>query len=313
MTPATTLPDGPTGSQLVFVGGELVVYDLDTGVRTELDVIEGQGPSGVVTVPTGIVVVDGRGAVFVSEFDVTGEPVLLGGPSGLIASDEPDRVWLVDGGPYGPVSDGATVREVDTTGRETVASVTMPPGIYPVGPVTGGLVLNSPDGVFVLDRDGSSRRAAPGTGIGTFGSRVVHRACDNRLVCHVHVTDVRNGRTRAVPDSQEVMATPDFYFFGSSFVSPDGELLASLSYVGEETFGVQLSVVDLDHGDLVLSVPPEIFGGNPYYPTVAWSPDGDWLFVPSSVGIRAFRMADRVMVELDALGDGALVVVDSRN
>ena len=173
----------------------------------------------------------------------------------------------------------------------------------PVGSVTGGLVLDSPDGVFVLDREGNARRVADGSVVGAFGSSVVHRACDDDLRCSLYVTDVETGDRRQVGRGGEIPAGR----FAEQGVSPDGRLLFAFTYAEA---GTGVTMLDLEAGEVAFEAGPEFIGSGG---GAVWSPDGRWLFwlddTEDGSGVNALRAEDWQFFELDIPGGYGLVVL----
>jgi hypothetical protein len=201
-----------------------------------------------------------------------------------------------------------TVREIDLTGQRTGETTELPEGVIPVGGVTGGLVLDSPDGVFLLDRDGNARRVAPGSAVGAFGSSVVHRACEDDLRCSLYITDVETGARRQIAGGSEIPPAG----FAEQGVSPDGRLLFSFSYAES---GAAVTLLDLEAGEVAFEAGPELAGAGG---GAVWSPDGRWLFWlddgpdgdgSGGGGINALRADDWQFFELDIPGGYGLVVL----
>jgi len=77
----------------------------------------------------------------------------------------------------------------------TIARHVLPPGAQepPVGVVDGSLVVNTGDGIYLLDPSGQARRHALGTALGVSHGRLVRRTCDEVLVCRLFLDDLVNG------------------------------------------------------------------------------------------------------------------------
>jgi WD40-like Beta Propeller Repeat len=305
--PPVTLP-GATGLRVVLFNlVSIRVTDLDTGQQTTITEV----PIGDAIPDLVAGVARGRGLVAVNQSqqvlylpDLVANPTIvdLGEGHSVVASDRADRVWIVVGDPW--TGESMAAREVDLSGRVTAGPITLPPGVSIVGPVPGGLVVGSRDGIFLVGRDGQARRIARGTPIGTFGTSVVHHACDANLRCDLHITEVATGEQRRVEGAGEI---PGFDP-RSTRVSPDGRFIAWLSFSNDSPEAT-LNLYDVTTGRTLSPLEPGP-GGGPI--SMAWSPDGQWLFVSgiSSGGSRrALRVDDGAVFELDLpLVDGAMVV-----
>jgi hypothetical protein len=152
-------------------------------------------------------------------------------------------------------------------------SVTFPPGVSAVGGVSGGLVVGSRGGVFLVGRDGGARCVAGGTPIGVFGASVVHHACDANFTCDVRVTEVVTGEQRRLEGVGEL---PGLDLWSTS-VSPDGRFIAWLSSGSgsDDLPAAALDLFDLTTGRTVTPFGRDDVGvpGS----SVAWSPTaGGW-------------------------------------
>lgn len=310
-SPPLTLPAG-MGFRVVSIGNaSIVVTDLGVGAETTIDGGAGGGYLGVgVARGSGIVVVTAyEEVVYLPELVPNAEGVNLGEGNQIVPSDEPDRIWILGSDPSTDVS--STLREVDLSGHTTAGPITLPAGVATVGSVTGGLIVDSPDGIFLIDRDGDARRVARGTPIGTFGGSVIHHACDADLRCGVQVTEVSTGEQRQIDLPADAL-TRDSSYYGSSTISPDGRFVAWWVY-SERAGG--LKVVDLATGTVVPTPQTDLVEGGA---TMDWSPDGQWLLLhapwvaptsgaPAAV---ALRVADGTLLELDLpTGDYNTMVV----
>jgi hypothetical protein len=286
----------PTGIRLGVIGPNGVqVFDLDTGdVVSE---VRGGFPGfGGTVVPrgAGMVLVMRDVATFFPDLEADEDvvtPVALGLAQGVLPSDQPDRVWLLEGDSFGPAP--LTVTEVDLAGRTVSDPIELPSDARPVGPADEGLIVNSPDGIFHIGRDGSRRRVAPGTAFGSYGTTVVHRACDDQLRCAVHVTDIVTGRSRQVPGTEATVGTTL-----SAALRPDGAVLAAFRTGGQR----DLVVIDLADGTVLHRSEDALRDGS----GLAWSPDGQWLFWPEFAGVGALSR-DGQLLQVDVPPGFALV------
>jgi hypothetical protein len=298
--PAVTLP-GDTGLRVVaFVEPDsLQVTDLDTGERVTVD---GAPAAGAVPRAGGMVTVIGDRVMFLPDVEPGAPAIRIDTGTAVFPSDIDDRVWVLIG--EGSGATDINVREIDLSGRRTGETTELPEGVIPIGGVTGGLVLDSPDGVFLLDREGNARRVASGSAVGAFGSSVVHRACDDDLRCSLYITDVETGERRQVAGGSEIPPAG----FAEQGVSPDGRLLFSFTYAEA---GGAVTLLDLEAGEVAFEAGPEFVGGGG---GAVWSPDGRWLFwlddsADGGAGVNALRADDWQFFELDIPGGYGLVVL----
>jgi hypothetical protein len=306
--PPATLP-GDTGMRVVaFVEPTgLEVTALDNGERvtvTAADGFDAGAPfAGGVERLGGIVTVSDGSVLFMPDVEPGAEAIRVSSGTAVLPSDVDDRVWVLEG--EGDGSTDTYIREVDMDGVVTGETTELPEGVIPVGGVTGGLVVDSPDGVFLLDREGNYRRVAAGSAVGAFGSSVVHRACTDQLRCSLYITDVETGERRQVGRGGEIPAGT----FGQQGVSPDGRLLFSFTYADAAT---EITLLDLEAGEVAFASGPELAGFNG---GAVWSPDGRWLFwiqdgdTPGGSGVGALRAEDWRFFELDIPGGYGLVVL----
>jgi hypothetical protein len=319
--PPASLP-GATGLWVVTPGPTLRVTDLDTGLVTIVSGIRTSGFShGAVAVGDGgLVGVDNEGVLYVPDLVPDAASVDLGDGDQALASDRTDRVWIIvdpfDNPIFGVRDMGLaarssrTAREVDLTGEVTAGPITLPTGVTPLRGVPGGLLVNSPDGIFLVHRGGDARRVARGTPIDTFGASLVHHACDPDMRCWLQVTDVATGEWRRLDGDWDLPAS---YWFGDAIVSPDGRRLAWHTFSEGRLPG--MDVVDLTTGTVVRS---DSFLG---HGSAAWSPDGQWLIRASHGGglgtateSHAVRIEDGETFELNLPpGDHGIVVFEMEN
>jgi hypothetical protein len=181
-----------------------------------------------------------------------------------------DRVWVVDIDPrYSVVR---AVREVTMDGVTTVPATVPPRRTWPLGAVTGGLLLESGSGLDVWNPETGrvARHLAvnPGTLGPTSGRTVV--ACTDPLCHALGLTDARTGAARAV------RAPPTFTFepWTAAF-SPDGSLLAVPVRVVADG-PRQLALVDVASRRTTV-IPESVVP--PGYTLVAWSASGRDVFL----------------------------------
>jgi hypothetical protein len=170
-----------------------------------------------------------------------------------------------------------------------------------------GLLVDTPDGIFLVDRDGDARRVGRGTPIDTFGANLVHHVCDPDMRCGLRVTDVATGEQRRIEGGIDLPGD----LFRSAGVSPDGRLLALETYADGQPPG--MDVIDLSTGTVVRS-DDFISDGS-----AVWSPDGRWLIRASySGGLGAASESHALRIDAGEIfelnlppGDNGIVVLGS--
>ncbi|MGH9247408.1 MAG: TolB family protein [Acidimicrobiales bacterium] len=251
----------PTGLRLLGMGdGGSYLIDLDSGAVAFLpSQRQSYNYNYPVSVGGGFVVADGR-ARFVADLISEDPGVVLGPANRAVASNVPNRVWLLDEARV----DASSAREVDLTTAAVTDEVSLPVAVWVVDAVEGGLLVSGPDGAYVWDRELGWRRVAHGRPLAGAGDQIVTHECDETLRCYLALHELDGGDGRELPDSgpQE----------GAAAFSPDGRYLATVEH--DETVGAGLvDVHDLVRGEVV------------HYPgsvgttsgTVHWSPDSRWL------------------------------------
>lgn len=278
--PGPLLPER-TGTVLVADSNlGLVAIDVDTGRSEELSVdgepVDSYGP---LAVGDGVVVIDRGTAYAVAPFRET-EPVGLGPHVGpverVLAASDPGQVWLV-----GHQSTTRMVRAVALDGGGATSPLHhLPPNVWPLAGVPGGLLLDASGSLVVLDSaTGETSQVGDGEFVAAVGHTLVTHACDDELACGLRLTDLATGRIRGVPtpagaDSFDPWFTPT--------ASTDGRwLLVPMRTTGFR----QTAIVDLaaaapraEHVSYV-NVAPVL------------SPDGRWLFELVGEGIRTGPVA----------------------
>jgi hypothetical protein len=232
----------------------------------------------------GLVVTGPEGVHYVPDLVRDATSVPLGDGNLVLASDHADRVWIVVGDPFSG-SPSTTAREVDLSGGVTAGPITLPSGVSAIAGLPGGLLVDTPDGIFLVDRDGDARRVARGTPIDTFGANLVHHVCDPDMRCGLRVTDVATGEQRRVEGGIDVPGD----LFGAAGVSPNGRLLALETHVEGQPPG--MDVIDLTTGTVVRS--DDFLSDG----VAAWSPDGRWLIRAGFSGGFGAREAHAIDVE----------------
>jgi hypothetical protein len=230
----------------------------------------------------GYVVPDGGQARPLTGLLADGGPVVPGPPGSQAA-------WVTSGSPTSPALSLVTL-----TGRRSGPIIHFQPGgpQLPDTAVTDGRgdVLVT-DGHFdVYDTGPGWGRPVPGPVLAVGPATWLIDVCDAQYRhCRNEVVDVTTGSRRVLP--APATASAPFYFFWppTGVISPDGGTAA----VAENGRGGRLTVhlIDLRTGatrdlNVPLSAPGSDFalGGDASEQSMAWSPDGRWLFVAASGG-----------------------------
>jgi hypothetical protein len=209
---------------------------------------------------------------------------LVPGPAGSQAA------WITSGSPTSP---GLSL--VTLTGHRSGPAIQFQPG-GPQVPATAvsdgrGDVLVTDQRSSVYDTGPGWDRPVPGTVVAVGPTHWLVDVCDAQyLHCRNEVVDTTTGSWRALPGP--AAESVPYYFFSwppTGVISPDGSTAA----VGENGRGGRLTVhlIDLRTGATRdLNVPlggpgsDVSFGGGASEQSMAWSPDGRWLFVAASGG-----------------------------
>lgn len=304
---AVTPGTAPTGPLVTRLGGpllgvtagwevlgrsptEVVRLELARGLvtRTPVPPLSSSGPVSFVAGRTwtiirpldfvpGYLVPDGRAAR-----DLPGALAVSGpafpGPDGRTA-------WV-------PVADGGSgMRLVGADGRPTGIVAPVPAGLEwslrPDG--TGHLMTSGTGGVYLVSPEGL-RRLSTGSPLAVGPTRLLAVECDERHRCASVVVDRRTGARHVLdPDADEPQQP-------AGIISPDGTTAAMLT--GDASFAGAGAVYLLDLATgarraLPLRVDQATDG------TLAWSPDGRWLFVATTGGrLRAVQAATAQVSDL---------------
>lgn len=283
-TPVTVAGTGPvfeeeTGGAVVLLGNQTTRWtwvDLDTGTRGAVEINGYDGPFGV-AVRGGVVVQGPGGAMFrpVPE----GPAVPLGPADQIVASGDPDAVWLLTG-----PADGAgdsTARLVDLAARER--AVVLLPVRYVVGGTENGLLFAAGGRVYHATPDGI-RPIATGDVVGSAADQAVVVACDDRAECALERIDVVTGH------SLRYESLVDGYQNGYYTSSPGpGGAMAIIAYGPSEPTLVWFDAT----GRRVGSVKVARSTGLP-----VWLPGDLGLLVPTGRGLQRVRLlAGNVVLE----------------
>lgn len=257
------------------------VHDLDVDRRDVRSAAVAELPVGPVTAAT----TSGDHAVLVVDHRTYAVPLSLDGPATAIgaavevfASRRVDGVWLLT---Y-PADGSVVAREVDLAGVETTPPAVLG-GSATVRTAAGeGLVIErlGPDGTRTLATwDPAQPGVAPVTlrtgALFVAGTRdtVASRAaaCVTRR-CDLYLDDIGPGRQRVIGNvlSPGGVAAAAF--------SDDGRRLAVLENDGDGSHG---TLVDITTGSLT---PFTVGPVATTRPAIAWSDNGNWLFVATTAG-----------------------------
>lgn len=231
-------------------------------------------------------------------------PAELGGTGPMLPGPDLDHVWLaVDATP------ASQLRLVGIDGRATGISIGLPPyvGYQPFPDGAGYALVYGISGTYWARPEGVVR-VTTGTVIagGRTGWLVID--CDEQARCSAVLVD-RAGRRRTVPGVLDADIPVSDTAFPYGAIDPGGRTVAL--YIGDATRALRLVLVDLATGarrrtDLTL-----VQGA--VSQSMAWSPDGRWLFAVDSsarlVGVDAATGTVRLLVP-DALVP-ALPVIQS--
>lgn len=291
----------PAGVRLLgwLATGDLEVLDPAAGMVVTRGLTSRGGPYyEVVPRLDGAVVVDrnsGR-SLWMANIDNPDDVVPMAGNVGEVtASDLPGRVWVMT---YGSTP---LAQELDLGTMQPTISFSLPTDVYLSGVVDGGVVLGSPDGLYLRRRDDDQfQRIVYGTFIASAGSLVAYRACDDHLVCGLFVHDLLAGRS--MPLDATVEGWPQWAEF-----SPDRRWLA-ISAIPPNGSAPTLQVIDVDSGDArVIPVVGLVSGG---MNQLAWTPDSQWLLRPEGPGIHGYHPADgsTATIDLERVYEGVAVL-----
>jgi hypothetical protein len=197
--------------------------------------------------------------------------------------------WITSGPPTSPALSLVTL-----TGHPSGRSIHFQPG-GPQLPSTAvadgrGDVLVTDGHFSVYDAGPRWDRPVPGTVVAVGPATWLSEVCDARYRhCRSEVIDAANGSQRAVPGPAATGASYTFSWPPTGVISPDGST-AAVAENGRDGL-VTVHLIDLRTGatrdlDVVLAGPSGDLplGGNANEQSMAWSPDGRWLFVAASGG-----------------------------
>ena len=272
-------PSSPSEPAQLFLAGdgELTVVDVDAAHAKVHKVPElAPGDPRYRIVRRGDQLVLFGFDTYVVDLDLRAAPRKLGESWFFIPGAEPDRVWLAELDPTSPETERAlaAVREMSVDGHLTFPGVRPPGGRWPDAAVGDTLVLEDGKGGLELwnPATGAFTRRLPDAAVGPAqGDLLAWCERDGRIL---HVIDVESGHDRAVEPPVEFAA---FDCWSGAF-SPDGATLAVAVVLEDAAPEAErtLALVDLDDGE---ATPVEGSSVHPYYGFVAWSAEGDRVFM----------------------------------
>ena len=159
------------------------------------------------------------------------------------------------------------ISEVDVVEGPTGRSVTLPPGVWPVGVVDRD-VYASAAGTIYRVRPAGAVEVGRGDLYGATPSTLVTFGCDEELQCGIRVTDLDTGEIRRLPETDAAVTSYSGWFGRSNggALSPDGRWM--LAVVGGQIDLPTVGVLDLESGEF-----SEFTTGGSYVPNGAsWDP-----------------------------------------
>jgi hypothetical protein len=278
------LPDPDADLTIIAADGdELLLLDTASGDRRRIEVAPVVLDDVIAVIGDDLVVEAGSDVVRLADDQI--RPLRLAEDHLLVPTVADDAVWIYSGGT--PYADGtATLLGLDGRVRDHVA---MPAVALPLAGTGDRLIVDTPAGVAVVDRDGG-RTVARGTALATDGDRLAWLDCDGGLSCAVVVGTVDDpDQVRATLDAADLPA--GFAGLPIGAFSPDGRWLALPLYRTDEQGRLEqivLSVLDTATGAEVFRT-----DGTPARPRgtpLAWSPDSRWLVFASGGNIRGWQV-----------------------
>ena len=213
----------------------------------------------------------------------TGHRRRLGLATHYLASARPGRVWLATMS-YGAHPSLGSIREVTAAGRTTFVSRHRAPALNLVGARDDGLLFEKREHLLVWSpRSGRVVRRMPGAYV--LSARAGRVAWCRGGCAQIHLAGPGGDRVRSLP-------APGF----SGAFSPDGALLAVA------LAGGRLAIVDVVAGSVQELPGVRLAEGSG---ALAWSSDGDWLFLSAARGrLIAYRPSSEQLEVLPARPPG---------
>jgi hypothetical protein len=187
------------------------------------------------------------------------------GPGGLLLmpGPAPGQLWsgtaVASAGPM-------LVRKLDGTLTGTSGPRTS--GSWPVGTGAGSYVLVGPSGVSIPEQRGAAVTTLRVSSVLAIGPASLLAVRCRHFHCAAVLIDQRTGRWRVLPGQAYDEIQP------TGLIAPDGRLAAVTRMTGSQ---YSLELVDLSTGT-AHTVLASIGPGGPDQASLAWSPDGRWLF-----------------------------------
>ena len=256
---------GVTAGWDLFALGDdaLVRIHLATGhiARSPLPAL-GNGPVSLVPARGRLLIhpPDSRlGYVVPDDLPVTTMPPPLNSDGPLLPGPDADHVWVQ--------TLPGQMSLVTLAGKPAGLDLTVPPYLSPGIADGSGYVLFEGVGGLYRGGRGGLQRVTTGQLIGVGPTGIVTVDCDDRARCGI-VLRSRDGRTSVVPALLEPQGP------NPGAISPDGTSLAV--YTSGQAGEVSATLVELANGaSHAIDLPLTATGAEG---TLAWSPDGRWLF-----------------------------------
>jgi hypothetical protein len=199
-------------------------------------------------------------------------------------------------GAFWTLARSRAVREETADGRVLFRSRRRPPPGYPTGATAGGIVLEHRGSTRIWNPRSGAVRAAP-------GSWLIAASADRSAWCGRECRRIRFEGAGGPAATRPLRRGWSFSAAGGS-LSPDGALLAVAAYGERRGRPPRIALARTRDGAVRL-LPAPLAAERA---ELAWSPDGEWLYVATSDRrIAAYRPQDRRLVTLPVrLADEAI-------
>ncbi|MDP2622337.1 MAG: hypothetical protein Q8Q29_00895 [Actinomycetota bacterium] len=260
------------GVRLLFDDGYYGLAALDPDNRlVARSTVEGQRPGDepYSMIRVGDKLVVGWGVPHVRDIS-SREVRSLGVATIFVPAAEPNRVWLID---YGERIGDQTPRvwQIDVTSAEALGDPVQVAGGHPVIGITGGLALQTDEGLSLWMLGTGQMRTLDADGPGW-----VHDVSDDELVwCDSECTELTVTNTATLATRRYEVPTGYDRFLGSARYSQ--RYLAALVGGQDAYDGEAIWILDTVTGDVTVVGDPET-----RVSFVAWAPAGDQLFASSA-------------------------------